>query len=93
MHDPCYQFWKQEDGNNRGECCCNCNFQRPINAHPWNKYTGKGSVMEIIGYGCTHPEFWPSITFFEKEHGMCEVWTKREWPDPTKEQTWNIISR
>lgn len=48
--------------------------------------------MEVIGYGCTHPEFWPTITFFENKHGMCEVWDERKWPDPTKEQVWNVLA-
>jgi hypothetical protein len=47
--------------------------------------------MEVIGYGCTHPEFWPNITFFENKHGMCEVWDERKWPDPTKEQVWDVL--
>lgn len=92
MHDPCYKF-REKDSGGRGECCCNCNYSRPINAHPWNKnYFAKGKVSEIIGYGCTHPEFWPYITFFESMHGMCEVWEERQWPDPTKEEVWKVLT-
>lgn len=93
MHNPCYDFWSLENGNHNGDCCCNCNYQRPITAHPWNKSSlAYGRITQIIGFGCASPEFFPDITFFESEHGMCECWTARDWPDPTKEQVWQIIS-
>lgn len=56
-----------------GSCCCNCKWQTVITKHPWNKQEQfKGSVMEIIGFGCTPPDLYPNTTFFEKSHGMCE---------------------
>ncbi|HET8688541.1 MAG TPA: hypothetical protein VFM18_18160 [Methanosarcina sp.] len=91
IHNPCYEFWKQEDGNSGGSCCCNCNWQRPVTAHPWNKGMARGSILEIIGYGCTCPPFFPEITFFEKEHGMCELWEKRSWPEPSQERILGLL--
>ena len=44
-----------------------------IVAHPWNKLPEhKGSIREIIGYGCNMPEF-DSTVFFETEHSLCEM--------------------
>lgn len=77
MMAECYQGWAKEDGNRAGRCCCNCRYQRPISAHPWNKNElTKGSITRIIGYGCTVPEM-PNITFFEHEHSMCEMHMER----------------
>ena len=80
MDTLCFDGWSKENGNESGRCCCNCKWQRPISAHPWNKKYGpplEGSIMNVVGWGCTVPEF-SKITFFEFEHGMCEVhdWKK-----------------
>lgn len=74
MSNKCFEGW-EESSNPKGRCCCNCQWQRPITAHPWNKNElTKGSVSNIIGYGCTVPEL-PNITFFEFKHSMCELHT------------------
>lgn len=101
MHNPCYKFWKLEDGNHSGECCCNCEYQRPITGHPWNKTAlVKGRMIDTVGYGCCHPEFFPHITFFENKHGMCEVWEENKWREElaaaqtakAKEDMWAILT-
>lgn len=69
----CYKGWAKYEGNSKGRCCCNCRYQRPISAHPWNKNEMvKGSVSIVVGFGCTVPDL-PNITFFESKHGMCEM--------------------
>jgi hypothetical protein len=73
--NKCNLGWNSESGNSQGRCCCNCKWQRPISAHPWNNNELiKGSITKIIGWGCTVPDM-PSITFSEKEHSMCEMHT------------------
>lgn len=84
-----------------GQCCCNCQFQQPITAHPWNKdpYVN-GSVMEIIGWGCTCPEFFPNITFSDREHSICECWTENSYRremsereiERDKERVWEVLN-
>lgn len=83
------------------QCCCNCQFQQPITAHPWNKdpYVN-GSVMEIIGWGCTCPEFFPNITFSDREHSICECWTENSYRremsereiERDKERVWEVLN-
>lgn len=77
--NKCFEGWAEDNGNTSGSCCCNCRYQRPISGHPWNKRMGhplQGSVADIIGWGCTVPDM-PAITFFEFEHGMCEMHMKK----------------
>lgn len=70
--EVCGKGWNLED-NPSGSCCCNCKCQTIITKHPWNKQEQfKGSVMEVIGFGCSPPDLFPNTTFFEKSHGMCE---------------------
>lgn len=79
LSNPCYHFRSYKDGSH-GECCCNCEYQRPIQSHPWNKSDfAKGPSSRQIAYGCCHPEFFPHITMFEEKHGMCEVWQENKW--------------
>ena len=74
----CFQSWTEENGNNSGRCCCNCKWQRSASGHPWNKNKFvQGSVSQKIGYVCLNPEF-QHATFYENEHGMCEVHNWRE---------------
>lgn len=74
----CYEGWTKENGNHEGNCCCNCKYKRPIGAHPWNKNPSfNGRISHVIGWGCTVPDM-PNITFSESEHGMCEVWSKKD---------------
>ena len=62
-----------EEFNSQGRCCCNCKWQRPISGHPWNiNGAVKSKVSTTIGWGCTVPDM-TNITFFEKEHSMCEM--------------------
>jgi len=85
-----------------GRCCCSCEYQRPITAHPWNKdpFT-KGSVRTVIGYGCACPEFFPNITFSDREHSLCECWTENTWREEleklelklNQEHVWDILTR
>ena len=90
--NKCFEGWGEEF-NIKGCCCCNCEYQRPINAHPWNKDFARGPISKIIGYGCIAPEFAPTVTFFDKPHGMCECWTERNEatydPDKIMEQIKN----
>ena len=62
-----------------GGCCCKCRFQTPIYKHPWNKGEGKGSIKEVMGYGCTGLEdSMEKVTiFFDDKHGRCEIYEKR----------------
>ena len=56
--------------NFNGACCCNCIYHVEITKHPWNKSVARGSVTDILGWGCQTPD--GKIVFHEKEHGMCE---------------------
>ena len=70
--EPCFKGWDDEY-NKAGRCCCNCQYQRPIVGHPWNKQPlTKGSITRTIGYGCNSPEI-PATVFFDTDHGMCEM--------------------
>lgn len=74
----CFEGWKQEDGNTGGRCCCNCEYQRPITGHPWNKIIDHITpISQVIAWGCTVQ--FPNINLFEVEHSMCEMWTPRTW--------------
>lgn len=73
MTDACQQK------NWESRCCCNCKNQSVISKHPWNCGDGKGSILDVMGYGCGLPDFEKdkkgrkNIVFFDKEHGMCEM--------------------
>lgn len=74
---PCYQGYKG-DFNKAGHCCCSCYYQKPITKHPWNKTEVlKGSITEIVGYGCQLPEL-DSIVIMEREHSLCEMWRDKD---------------
>lgn len=53
-------------------CCCNCEYQRWIFKHPWNKGDGKGSVNDVMGFGCA-VEGAPVVIFKDSLHGLCEM--------------------
>lgn len=73
IESECFIGWAKDLGNKRGKCCCNCRYQKPIVAHPWNKAELiKGSISKVIGYGCNAPEMEATV-FFDREHGMCEM--------------------
>ena len=38
----------------------------------------KGPVSDIIGWGCHTPDLLPYVTFFERQHSMCESHTFRD---------------
>lgn len=63
----------------KGMCCCTCRHQIPINKHPINKDLGRGRISERMGYACMVPKAIESnfITFFDGEHGMCELWEQK----------------
>ena len=85
--DVCYKGWAQENGNTQGRCCCNCQHQRPIVRHPWNREVwAKGPITSQLGWGCTTPELYPEITLFSLEHahGMCEC---HDWRGMTIQKT------
>lgn len=59
-------------------CCCNCASQLRVSKHPWNKVVGKGEVSLTMGWVCTAgTEDGSSGTFFEHQHGLCEVHEER----------------
>jgi hypothetical protein len=69
----CFLGWDDIIRNKSGRCCCNCEYQQPITAHPWNKNPSfQGKCSTVIGWGCVNPELAPFITFSEREHSMCE---------------------
>jgi len=69
----CYEAWTKDSGNSKGRCCCNCEWQRPISGHPWNKNPAfNGRVTTTIAWGCTVPDM-TNITLKEFEHGLCEM--------------------
>lgn len=85
MNNPC-----NSPSNWNGQCCCNCKYRVEIRKHPWNNGEGKGSVLELMGYGCN------VFTFLDiqegtpiknggtvvyqssREHSMCELWSNIE---------------
>jgi hypothetical protein len=78
MSEPCFQGWKEEDGNKGGHCCCSCRYQREIVGHPWNKREWtKRPITTIIGWGCASPEL-DRVVMFDKNHGMCEMYSDRD---------------
>ena len=59
-------------------CCCTCQFQHKIMKHPGNDNSyANGSILEIMGYGCTVPG-WDGTIFFDREHSMCEEYNPKE---------------
>jgi hypothetical protein len=71
LEGKCMIGWNDK-ANRIGRCCCNCKYQRTISGHPWNQEPHNGPLSVIIGYGCTVPDM-PHITFFDKQHGICEM--------------------
>ena len=61
-------------------CCCNCKYQRKLYKHPQNKGFGAGSIKDPMGFVCLNPEVLgdEGAIYFDKGHGMCEVWTKKK---------------
>lgn len=69
----CYEGWAMKDGNSSGRCCCNCKYQIPAVAHPWNKRDWlKGPITKTVAYACTMPEM-ERVTLFDFKHSMCEM--------------------
>lgn len=67
-----------EPGNHQGRCCCNCQWQKPLVKHPWNKLElFKGRISEQIAWVCTTPELESAIVS-EREHSCCEVHDYKE---------------
>lgn len=67
-----------------GSCCCNCEHQKKLMCHPWNKGFGEGEITKRCGWVCdvfTDKELDPKgdwVMFSDRKHGMCELWTARE---------------
>jgi hypothetical protein len=61
-------------------CCCKCEYNIPLMKHPMNLDIGKGRMSEKMGYACIG--FFSVneriATFFDKEHGMCELFKQKE---------------
>jgi len=81
----CDKGW--EDGN--GECCCNCEFNAPVNAHPWNVEGFRGGIGQAIRVNpevplmvCTvqlsEKDEYRAVIAMTREHGMCEMHTFRK---------------
>lgn len=59
--------------------CSNCKHQVQINKHPGNSSFAKGSIKEILGYGCLFPDDVDNtVIFFDTKHGLCEMHTHKE---------------
>jgi len=73
---------KKEEHGFKGMCCCNCKFQMKLMKHPMNISFGKGAMSEQCGYVCTvgFPEdgINDQAIYSDREHGMCEMHTKKE---------------
>lgn len=77
--NACFDGWRAEDGNSKGRCCCNCEYQYPLSKHPGNKGIFQGRVTEVFGYACMPLDLYPYATFFDFKHGMCECWGERKF--------------
>lgn len=67
----------------KNRCCCNCQHSVTIVKHPWNSGIAKGSIKDILGYGCSANEkgniiFFDVDTENEGHHGLCEMHTTRD---------------
>jgi hypothetical protein len=92
LSNPCFEGWNDIEHNREGACCCNCEWQRPIVGHPRNKnILTKGPITQCIGYGCTCPELYPSITFTDWKHSMCECHTERDYSKYSKDYLMDIL--
>ncbi len=80
--DYCLKGWGDKEHNQDGCCCCNCAHQKPITGHPWNRsFLVKSTISRVVGFGCAAPDFAPHIVFFEKPHGMCEMYSREPYGD------------
>jgi len=72
----CYKGWSN------GDCCCNCEHRVKIMKHPSNKGIAKGSISEVMGYGCKCPledgSMKGSVVFSDWKHGYCELYWRKE---------------
>lgn len=75
---------KCEYGWHDGSCCCNCEHQKKLMSHPWNKRFGKGSMSQQCGWICDvfvgseESSDNQVAIFYDKEHGMCELHVPRK---------------
>lgn len=60
----------------KGQCCCNCIYQKKAMRHPQNLLHFNGSIKNTLGFLCTfqHPDGSNEgeFVFFNQRHGMCE---------------------
>lgn len=66
-------------------CCCKCKFSIPLHKHPYNNEVGLGRMSDKMGYACIG---FFSVNekvahFFEKEHGMCELFQPKQQDNET----------
>ena len=69
--------------DNDGQCCCNCNNQRSLRKHPWNKSVFfSGSIVSQVADEDGTPIFvctaMGEAIAFDSKHGMCEMWEIRK---------------
>jgi len=71
----------KHDPFNNGQCCCTCKYQIKLSCHPWNEKFGRGAISEYCGWACIvmyEDRSNEGIgTFSDREHGLCELYTKR----------------
>ena len=59
-------------------CCCICANRHNLHKHPWNNNFGKGSFLDHMGYVCFIDDGEkPRATYFDHEHGMCEMFREK----------------
>lgn len=75
----------------QGQCCCNCEFQRPVVGHPDNEHFPSNRISHQFGYVCLMPEFFPKVVFMESKHGICECWTERDYEKYNKNHTFEAL--
>ena len=73
--EVCFEGYNSQH-NLKGNCCCNCAHQLPVNGHPWNTVLNS-PVTEVVGFACVPPDLYPHVTFFDKAHGMCECHSRK----------------
>ncbi len=92
---PCTKGWS--DGNKDGDCCCNCEFQRPLYKHPTNDVWSEahGSIMHQLAWICAlpDPDTYPDVYYMDHKHGMCELHTPRDYEKYSKNSTFEALKR
>lgn len=81
MKEFCEHGWGI-DGENTGECCCNCENQIELFKHPWNQIN-KGGISESTKMFVCLVQHNIDYNFkgiiFEYEHSYCELYVKKDF--------------